>query len=224
MEKETIARALLSVSDKTGIVQLARKLSALNIEIISTGGTARALKESGVPVVSIDAYTGHPEIMDGRVKTLHPRVHGGILAVRNNDTHRKQMAMNGIKPIDMVVVNLYPFVRTIEKPGVSIEEAIENIDIGGPAMVRSAAKNHRFVTVVVDPADYPAILGEIEKSGTVSLGTRKRLAAKAFAHTAGYDTAIAAYLSKVHGPARSRVRQVKTYISSQKSHARASRS
>lgn len=196
MKQIMIERALVSVSDKKGVVEFAKKLSALKIEIVSTGGTAKLLKESGVPVVSIDAYTGHPEIMDGRVKTLHPRVHGGILAIRDNAAHREQMKQNGIKPIDLVAVNLYPFVQTIAKPGVSVDEAIENIDIGGPAMVRSAAKNHRFVTVVVDPSDYAAITGELEKTGTVSLDTRKRLAMKAFAHTAAYDTAIAGYLSE----------------------------
>ncbi len=193
-----IERALISVSDKKGVVEFAKKLSDRKIEIVSTGGTAKLLKERGVPVVSVDAYTGHPEIMDGRVKTLHPRVHGGILAVRDNDLHREQMRQNGIKPIDLVAVNLYPFVQTVARPGVSIEEAVENIDIGGPAMVRSAAKNHRFVTVIVDPFDYTAVAGEIERTGAVSLATRKRLAVKAFAHTAAYDAAIAGYLSEIY--------------------------
>jgi phosphoribosylaminoimidazolecarboxamide formyltransferase/IMP cyclohydrolase len=198
MEKTGVARALISVSDKKGVLEFARGLSSLNIEIVSTGGTAGLLKENGIPVVEIGAFTGHPEIMDGRVKTLHPRVHGGILAVRDNPLHREQMAQNGIRPIDMVVVNLYPFVATTSRPGVTIEEAIENIDIGGPAMVRSAAKNHRYVTVIVDPADYGGIATEIEKTGGVSPLTRKRLAAKAFAHTASYDAAIAAWLAKVY--------------------------
>lgn len=198
MKPISIERALISVSDKTDVVKFAKKLSGLKIEIISTGGTARTLKESGVNVVPVDAYTGHPEIMDGRVKTLHPRVHGGILAIRDNAEHREQMTQNGIKPIDMVVVNLYPFIRTVAKPGVSIEEAIENIDIGGPAMVRSAAKNHAFVTVIVDPADYIVVGGELERSGAVSLETRKRLAVKAFGHTAAYDAAIAGYLSEIY--------------------------
>lgn len=191
-------RALISVSDKKGIVEFAKKLSALDIEIVSTGGTARLLQEQGVSVVPVDTYTGHPEIMDGRVKTLHPRVHGGILAVRDNDVHREQMKQNGIKPIDLVVVNLYPFVQTIAREGVTIEEAIENIDIGGPAMVRSAAKNHAYVTVIVDPADYKAVADEIARSGGVSIEKRRRLAVKAFAHTAAYDAEIAGYLSKIY--------------------------
>jgi len=198
MEKTTVKRAIISVSDKRGVLEFAKALSALKIEIVSTGGTSKLLKENHIPVVEIGAFTGHPELMDGRVKTLHPRVHGGILAVRDNPLHCEQMAQNNIKPIDLVVVNLYPFVQTVERPGVTIEEAIENIDIGGPALVRSAAKNHRFVTVVVDLADYAGIIGEIVKSGMVSLNTRKRLAAKAFAYTASYDSAIAAYLSNVY--------------------------
>lgn len=198
MKRTAIERALISVSDKKGIVAFAKKLSAWKIEIVSTGGTARLLKEQGVDVVPVDDYTGHPEIMDGRVKTLHPRVHGGILAVRDNPLHRVQMRKNGIKPIDMVVVNLYPFVQTIARPGVTVEEAIENIDIGGPAMVRSAAKNNAFVTVIVDPADYPAVADEIEKTGAVSIETRRSLAVKAFGHTAAYDNEIAGYLSKAY--------------------------
>ena len=166
--------------------------------LVSTGGTAKLLNREGINVIPIDSYTGHPEIMDGRVKTLHPRVHGGILAIRDNALHREQMQRNGIKPIDMVVVNLYPFVQTIARPGVSIAEAIENIDIGGPAMVRSAAKNHTFVTIIVDPADYSVITGELEIKGEVSIETRRMLAAKAFAHTAAYDAAIAGYLSEVY--------------------------
>lgn len=197
MKQTTIERALISVSDKKGIVEFAKRLAAWEIEIVSTGGTAKLLKTEGVNVVPVDSYTGHPEIMDGRVKTLHPRVHGGILAIRDNALHREQMRKNGIKPIDMVVVNLYPFVQTVARPGVSIAEAIENIDIGGPAMVRSAAKNHTFVTVIVDPADYPVITSEIEIKGEVSIETRRMLAVKAFAHTAAYDAAIAGYLSEV---------------------------
>jgi phosphoribosylaminoimidazolecarboxamide formyltransferase/IMP cyclohydrolase len=199
LEYKKIQRALISVSDKTGIVELAKRLSASGIEILSTGGTAKTLREAGVPVKSVDAHTGHPEIMDGRVKTLHPRIHGGILAVRDNPVHCKQMQDNGISPIDLVVVNLYPFVQTVLKPGVTIEEAVENIDIGGPAMVRSAAKNHAHVAVVVDPADYGRILEEIASSGVVSLDMRKKLAVKAYRHTAHYDTAIGEYLSKVYG-------------------------
>jgi phosphoribosylaminoimidazolecarboxamide formyltransferase / IMP cyclohydrolase len=198
MENLRIERALLSVSNKEGIVEFAKKLVGMNIEILSTGGTAKILKDNLVPVISVDTHTGHPEIMDGRVKTLHPRIHGGILAIRNNASHSEQMRQNGIKHIDLVVVNLYPFVETISKPNVSIEEAVENIDIGGPAMVRSAAKNHSFVTVVVDPADYATVLSEMKNGHCVSLETRKKLAVKAYKHTAAYDTAIAAYLSQVY--------------------------
>jgi phosphoribosylaminoimidazolecarboxamide formyltransferase/IMP cyclohydrolase len=199
LESKKIQRALISVSDKTGIIEFAKKLSASGIEILSTGGTARTLREAGVTVKSVDAHTGHPEIMDGRVKTLHPRIHGGILAVRDNPLHIKHMRENGISPIDLVVVNLYPFVQTVSKPGVTIEEAVENIDIGGPAMVRSAAKNHAHVAIVVDPADYGRILEEIKSSGIVSLDLRKKLAVKAYRHTAQYDTAIGEYLSRVYG-------------------------
>lgn len=198
MENVAIERALISVSDKEGVVDFAKKLTASNIEILSTGGTAKILKENGVPVIPVDIHTGHPEIMDGRVKTLHPRIHGGILAIRNNSLHSEQMRQNGIKHIDLVVVNLYPFVETVSKPGVTIEEAVENIDIGGPAMVRSAAKNHAWVTVIVDPADYTKVLSEMEKDNTVTLETRKKLAVKAFRHTAAYDTAISSYLSQVY--------------------------
>lgn len=190
-----IRRALLSVSDKTGLVALAGRLAARGVEILSTGGTQRALAEAGIPVVAIEAYTGSPEVMDGRVKTLHPRVHGGILmrgAVDEPDLERL-----GGKPIDLVICNLYPFEATVLRPGVSHEEIIENIDIGGPSMVRSAAKNQARVAVVVDPADYDAVLAEIEQAGEVSPATRRRLAAKAFAHTAAYDGMVAAYLSSL---------------------------
>lgn len=191
-----ISRAIISVSDKTGIVDLARKLSALGVEILSTGGTHKAIADSGIKVATIDSYTGFPEIMDGRVKTLHPKVHGGLLAIRDNKNHIAQAAANGITFIDMVIVNLYPFRETIAKPGIAIEEAIENIDIGGPTMLRSAAKNHAFVTVVVDPADYAIIIEELSLTGGVSLQTRRQLALKAFRHTADYDAAIDTYLSK----------------------------
>lgn len=190
-----IRRALLSVSDKTGLVALAGRLAARGVEILSTGGTQRALAEAGIPVVAIEAYTGSPEVMDGRVKTLHPRVHGGILmrgAVDEPDLERL-----GGKPIDLVICNLYPFEATVQRAGVSHEEIIENIDIGGPSMVRSAAKNQARVAVVVDPADYDAALAEIEQAGEVSPATRRRLAAKAFAHTAAYDGMVAAYLSSL---------------------------
>ncbi len=194
-----ISRALISVSDKTGIVEFARSLAIRKIEILSTGGTAKLLAENSVPVVSVDAFTGHPEIMDGRVKTLHPKIHGGILAVRDNRTHLEQMQKYGIQPIDLVVVNLYPFRQTVARDDVTIEEAIENIDIGGPTMVRSAAKNHTWVAVVVDPADYEPVIDELYTDNGISLSTRKRLAVKAFRHTAEYDTAIVQYLSKIYG-------------------------
>jgi len=196
--KISIKRALISVSDKTGVVEFAKVLAARGVEIISTGGTWKLLNAAGVPVMAVDAYTGHPEIMDGRVKTLHPKVHGGILAVRDNPEHVKAMTQCGISSIDMVVVNLYPFEKTVAG-GAGVAEAIENIDIGGPTMVRSSAKNHAFVTVVVDPADYALIASELETNGgAVALDTRKRLAVKAFRHTSAYDAAINAYLSKIY--------------------------
>ncbi|MFH1707447.1 MAG: bifunctional phosphoribosylaminoimidazolecarboxamide formyltransferase/IMP cyclohydrolase [Planctomycetota bacterium] len=191
-----IKRAIISLSDKTGIIPFAKRLAGLGVELLSTGGTARALKEAGVPVVQIDDYTGFPEMMDGRVKTLNPRIHGGLLARRDHPEDIKAMAQNGIKPIDMVVVNLYPFEATIAKEGVSLEEVIENIDIGGPTMLRSAAKNHKWVTVVTDPADYDGVLKEIEKTGGVSEATNARLAVKVYARTADYDSTIDMYLSK----------------------------
>jgi phosphoribosylaminoimidazolecarboxamide formyltransferase / IMP cyclohydrolase len=189
-----IQRALVSVSDKAGLVPFVRALSARGVEILSTGGTHKALAEAGVSVVSVEDYTGSPEVMGGRVKTLHPRVHGGILARASVDD--ADLARIGGKPIDLVVVNLYPFEKTVRQPGVSLETAIENIDIGGPSMLRSAAKNHARVVVVCDPADYDAVLREIE-GGEVSASTRARLAAKVFAHTAAYDGAIAGFLSSV---------------------------
>ncbi|MFH1176375.1 MAG: bifunctional phosphoribosylaminoimidazolecarboxamide formyltransferase/IMP cyclohydrolase [Acidobacteriota bacterium] len=187
-----IRRALISVSDKTGVVSFARSLAAREVEILSTGGTLRALCAEQVPAVAVEQYTGSPEVMGGRVKTLHPRVHGGILARLDQDG--PDLERIGGRPIDLVVCNLYPFQRTVAG-GADLSEAIENIDIGGPSMVRSAAKNHARVTVLVDPDDYPAVLGELEQGGDVSLATRQRLAAKAFAHCAAYDGAIAAYLS-----------------------------
>lgn len=194
-----IKRALISVSDKTGIVEVAKKLAKLGVEIVSTGGTSKTLKEAGVKVMDVSELTGFPEIMDGRVKTLHPKVHGGLLCVRENEGHLKQASENGIEMIDLVIINLYPFVKTIAKEGVSEEEAIENIDIGGPSMVRSAAKNFKYVTVVVDPADYEKVLSEIEKGGDTSLDTRKRLALKAFTLTSRYDEAINGYFRQVLG-------------------------
>lgn len=194
-----IKRALVSVSDKTGIVDFCRELSNLGVEIISTGGTSSLLSNEGVPVIGISDVTGFPEIMDGRVKTLHPAVHSGLLAVRDNAEHQQQMKDLGLDYIDLVVVNLYPFQETIAKPGVSYEDAIENIDIGGPTMLRSAAKNHAFVSVVVDAADYEQVLAEVRESGDTTLATRKQLAAKVFRHTAAYDALISDYLSNVNG-------------------------
>jgi phosphoribosylaminoimidazolecarboxamide formyltransferase/IMP cyclohydrolase len=194
-----IRRALISVSDKTGIVSFAKKLMEQGIEILSTGGTAKLLSDSNVTVKTVDSHTGFPEIMGGRVKTLHPKIHGGILAVRENAAHVSQMEKNGIVPIDLVVVNLYPFKETVAKPGVIIEEAIENIDIGGPAMLRSSAKNYAYVTVIVDPVDYLMALEQLSKNGGIDLSSRKLLALKAFRHTADYDGAIDVYLSKAFG-------------------------
>src|ERR1700678_4019645 len=197
-----IQRALISVSDKTGLVPFARILAQANIEIISTGGTARTLREAGLTVKDISEHTGFPEMLDGRVKTLHPKVHGGLLYIRGNPTHEAAVQTHGITPIDLVVVNLYPFEQTVAKPDVSLHDAIENIDIGGPSMLRSAAKNHESVTVVVDPADYNEVALQISESGNTTLELRRKLAAKVFARTAAYDAAIAAHLSaefKVRG-------------------------
>ncbi|MBA4601063.1 bifunctional phosphoribosylaminoimidazolecarboxamide formyltransferase/IMP cyclohydrolase [Thermoactinomyces mirandus] len=190
-------RALISVSDKTGVVDLARAFASLGIEIISTGGTYRALQEAGVPVTNISEVTGFPEILDGRVKTLHPKIHGGLLAIRDRSSHQRQLEENGINPIDIVVVNLYPFQQTIKKPDVTIEEAIENIDIGGPSMLRSAAKNHRDVTVLVDPKDYGLVIEELKQHGNTSMETRRYLATKVFNHTACYDAMIADYFNRL---------------------------
>ncbi len=200
-----ITRALVSVSDKTGLVELAQELVRHGVEILSTGGTAKLLSDAGVPVVAVSDHTGAPEILDGRVKTLHPKIHGGLLGRRDEAKHLEQMRDNGITPIDMVVVNLYPFAATIAKPGCTLEEAIENIDIGGPSMVRSAAKNHEFVTVVVDPADYACLIEELRASGgAIATATNVRLARKAFRVTAQYDGAIADYLGALSddGPQR----------------------
>lgn len=191
----TIKRALISVSDKTGVVDFARELAAVGVELISTGGTKTLLEQHGVPVIGISEVTGFPEILDGRVKTLHPAVHSGLLARRDDSGHQQQMQELGLGYIDLVVVNLYPFQQTIAKPDVTYEDAIENIDIGGPTMLRSAAKNHASVTVVVDAADYSQVLEEIRAERTTTLDTRKRLAAKVFRHTAAYDALISDYLS-----------------------------
>jgi len=190
-----IQRALISVSDKTGMVDFAKELRALGVEIVSTGGTARSLKDAGIPVVEISEFTGFPEMLDGRVKTLHPKVHGGLLYLRGNAEHEAQAAKHGIKPIDLVVVNLYPFEKTVAIPNVSLHDAIEKIDIGGPSMLRSAAKNHASVTVVVDPADYAAVLNDIkEHGGDTCEMFRWKLAVKAFETTSRYDAAIAHHL------------------------------
>ena len=197
---EKVARALLSVSDKTGLEAFARGLAERGVALLSTGGTAKALAAAGLPVTDVGAYTGFPEMLDGRVKTLHPKVHGGILARRDLPAHREAIERAGIPTIDLVVVNLYPFRETVARPGCTLEDAIENIDIGGPAMVRSAAKNWSHVGIVVDPADYPALLGELDAGeGALGAATRFRLAQKAFAHTAAYDGAIANWLT-ARGP------------------------
>ena len=192
-------RALLSVSDKSGIVELARGLSALGVELLSTGGTAQLLQKEGVPVKEVSAHTGFPEMLDGRVKTLHPKVHGGLLARRDREAHMAAIRGAGIDPIDMVVVNLYPFQATVADPACRLEDAVENIDIGGPAMLRSAAKNYASVAVLVDPADYARVLEEA-RAGGISAATRFALAKKAFAHTAAYDGAIANYLTSRETP------------------------
>src|SRR5258708_6047975 len=196
-----IQRALLSVSDKTGLVPFAQTLAAAGVELISTGGTARTLRDAGLAVKDISEHTGFPEMLDGRVKTLHPKVHGGLLYIRGNEAHEAAARAHGIQPIDLVVVNLYPFEQTVAKPGVSLHEAIENIDIGGPSMLRSAAKNHESVTVVVDPADYAVVSEQIKETGNTTLELRRRLAAKVFARTAAYDAAIAAHLHKAFATA-----------------------
>ncbi|HEV8204347.1 MAG TPA: hypothetical protein VGP98_08920, partial [Pyrinomonadaceae bacterium] len=201
LQLRPIRRALISVSDKTGIVDFARELAHFNVEIISTGGTAKALRDAGITVRDISDVTGFPEMMDGRVKTLHPRVHGGLLAIRDNPEHVAAMEQHGIAPIDLVVVNLYPFAQTIARPGVSREEAIEQIDIGGPAMIRSAAKNANDVAVVVSPANYPSIIHEMKsRDGALSLATKKRLAHEAFKQTAMYDILVSTYLGSPEGP------------------------
>ena len=188
-----VRRALLSVSDKSGVLELARELLKRNIEILSTGGTAKLLADNGVAVREVGSVTGFPEIMDGRVKTLHPKIHGGLLGRRGIDD--AVMQEHQIEPIDLLVVNLYPFAQTIARAGATYADAVENIDIGGPAMLRAAAKNHAFVAVIVDPEDYAKVLAELDAGGGTSLETRSRLAAKAFAHTARYDTVVAKYLA-----------------------------
>ena len=192
----TIQRALISVSDKAGLIPFAQTLARAGVDILSTGGTAKALRDAGLAVRDISEHTGFPEMLDGRVKTLHPKVHGGLLYIRGNAAHEAAAQAHGIAPIDLVVVNLYPFEATGARPGVSVHDAIENIDIGGPSMLRSAAKNHDSVTVVVDPADYNEVAGQIAAGGQTTLALRRQLAAKVFARTAAYDGAIAAHLQK----------------------------
>jgi phosphoribosylaminoimidazolecarboxamide formyltransferase / IMP cyclohydrolase len=197
IDQVKVTRALISVSDKAGIVDFARRLVDAGVEILSTGGTAKLLAAQGVPVMEVQDYTGYPEMMDGRVKTLHPKIHGGILARRDMPEHIEAMRVHGVPPVDMVVVNLYPFAKTVANPTVTMDEAIENIDIGGPAMLRAAAKNHAFVAIVTDPADYDAIATEIgEHDGSLTKARRFALATKAFAHTAAYDGMIAQWLSR----------------------------
>ncbi len=192
-----ISRALLSVSDKTGILDFARGLEELGVEILSTGGTAQHLKDNGVKVTDVSEHTKFPELFDGRVKTLHPKVHGGLLQRRDNEEDLRDARKHDIPVIDLVAINLYPFEQTVAKPGVTLETAIENIDIGGPSMLRSAAKNHRWVTVISDPADYSIVLAELrENAGDSTLATRERLACKVFLRTAAYDAAIAAFLNQ----------------------------
>ena len=199
MTEKTIKRALLSVSDKTGLLPFAKALSELGIELISTGGTATTLRGAGINVIDVSDVTGFPEIMDGRVKTLHPKIHGGLLNIRANAEHQIAKSTNAIEDIDLLVVNLYPFEATVAK-GAEWDDAIENIDVGGPAMIRAAAKNHGDVTVVVDSSDYDLIIAELQKNSAATLlSTRKKLAAKAFARTAAYDSAIANWFGKQLG-------------------------
>ncbi len=192
-------RALVSVSDKTNLVPFVSSLVELGYEIISTGGTKKALEAAGIKTIGISEVTDFPEIMDGRVKTLHPKVHGALLCVRDNPDHVRQIEELGIQYIDLVCVNLYPFKETVQKPGVSHEEIIENIDIGGPSMLRSASKNYKFIPVLCDPSDYDAVVKELRENGETSLTTREYLAAKVFRHTASYDTMIASYLTERTG-------------------------
>lgn len=192
-----IQRAIISLSDKTGIEDFAQGLQGFGVEILSTGGTAKVLRDKGLRIKDVSEYTGFPEMLDGRVKTLHPKIHGGLLGIRDNPAHAEKMKEHGILPIDMVIVNLYPFEATVAKPSCTLEEAVENIDIGGPSMLRAAAKNYLYVTVVVDPADYKPILEEMKKSGgEVSPETNFRLAKKVFRLTSHYDQAIYQYLEK----------------------------
>ncbi|MDF1615574.1 hypothetical protein P0N66_11490 [Desulfurivibrio alkaliphilus] len=190
-------RALISLTDKSGIEEFAGELAKLGIEILSTGGTAKKMREHGIAVKDVAEFTGFPEMLDGRVKTLHPKVHGGLLARRDNPEHVRQMQEHGLEPIDIVAVNLYAFEKTVADPACTLDKAIENIDIGGPTMLRSSAKNFRDVTVIVDPADYPQVLAELKEHGNTTLKTRFRLAVKVFELTGCYDTAITTWLKQV---------------------------
>jgi len=190
-------RALISLTDKSGIEDFARQLEDLGIEILSTGGTAKKMRGNGIAVKDVAEFTGFPEMLDGRVKTLHPKVHGGILYLRENKSHEEQMAAHGLQQIDLVAVNLYAFDKATSDPGCTVANAIENIDIGGPTMLRAAAKNFQYVTVIVDPADYPQVIAEIKEHGNTTLVTRFRLAVKVFQLTSSYDTAIANWLARV---------------------------
>jgi phosphoribosylaminoimidazolecarboxamide formyltransferase / IMP cyclohydrolase len=192
-----VERALISLTDKAGIEGFAKELEQLGVEILSTGGTAKKMRDHGIAVKDVAEFTGFPEMLDGRVKTLHPKVHGGILAQRDNEKHRAQMSEHGLLPIDIIAVNLYAFDKATADPGCTLENAIENIDIGGPTMLRAAAKNFRDVTVIVDPADYPQVLAEIRATGNTTLKTRFKLMRKVFALTSRYDTAIIDWLNKV---------------------------
>jgi len=193
-----IRRALISLTDKSGIEEFARQLQDLGIEILSTGGTAKKMRENGIAVKDVSEFTGFPEMLDGRVKTLHPKVHGGILFLRGNSSHEEQMDAHGLQQIDLVAVNLYAFDKATSDPNCTVTNAIENIDIGGPTMLRAAAKNFQYVTVIVDPADYSQVLSEVREHGNTTLVTRFRLAVKVFQLTSTYDTAIAAWLAKVN--------------------------
>jgi len=192
-----IERALISLTDKAGIEGFAKELTSLGIELLSTGGTAKKLRDAGLSVMDVSEFTGFPEMLDGRVKTLHPKVHGGILNQRDNRDHQEQCAAHGLKNIDLIAVNLYAFEKTVADPNCSLGDAIENIDIGGPTMLRAAAKNFHDVTVIVDPADYPQVITEIKEYGNTTLKTRFKLMRKVFALTSVYDTVISTWLEKV---------------------------
>lgn len=198
-----VERALFSLTDKSGIEGFAKELADLGIDLLSTGGTAKKLRDAGLEVMDVSDFTGFPEMLDGRVKTLHPKVHGGILNQRSNEDHKRQCADHGLKNIDIIAVNLYAFNKTVEDPNCTLADAIENIDIGGPTMLRAAAKNFHDVTVIVDPADYPKVIEEIKATGNTTLKTRFYLMKKVYALTAGYDTAISAWLEAVDVEANS---------------------